>query len=443
MGLPMLGVDRPIVLTIANRAWGLIAGPATLIFIVAYLTPTEQGFYFAFAGVLGLQIFFELGLGFVVMQTASHFMAGQTLTPDKIIGDAEALGRLGRLLTDLLRWYGVACLAFIALVLFGGGWFLSRTPGSAIVVWQQPWTLVVPVFGLSILANACFSFLEGLGLVADVALARLLQALLSLLCFWVLLALGFKLMALVALHAVNLLIASVWILGRHGRLLRGLIGKRGPIGAIDWGQEIWPFQWRIALSWIAGYCGTQMITLILFARLGPVEAGRFGLSLTALGAVATGATAWVTTKAPRFGGLIAQRRHRELDILFESAYRGALLFGALGVTAIFGVVVVLDLMHLTVSQRFVPLLALMAMAVATLVSIKVSTEATYLRAFRREPYLLLSICTGLIQVAVAALLAGAGSVSHVAVGYALISLSIGLGWAHPLFIRLRSDYQGQ
>ena len=208
----MLGVDRAIAITILNRAWGVIAGPATLVFIVAYLTPIEQGFYFAFAGVLGLQIFFELGLGFVVMQTVSHLMAGQTLKANEVTGDAGAVGRMGRLLTDLLRWYGLACAAFIVTVMLGGYWFLDRTPASAVVAWQQAWVLVVPIFGLTILANACFSFLEGMGLVADVALARLSQALLGFLSLWVMFFLGAKLMALVAMHAVYLLISTAWIL---------------------------------------------------------------------------------------------------------------------------------------------------------------------------------------------------------------------------------------
>ena len=267
----MLGLDLAITITILNRAWGVVAGPATLVFIVAYLTPIEQGFYFAFAGVLGLQIFFELGLGFVVMQTVSHLMAGQVLKANEIIGNASEVGRLGRLLADLLRWYGVACVAFIVTVMLGGYWFLDRAPASSVVAWQAPWLMVVPIFGLTILANACFSFLEGLGLVADVALARLLQALLGFLSLWVMFFLGYKLMSLVAMHAVYLCISSFWILGRHGRLLSNLFDKRAPFGVINWGKEIWPFQWRIAVSWIAGYCGSQFITLILFTKLGVLK----------------------------------------------------------------------------------------------------------------------------------------------------------------------------
>lgn len=436
----MLGVDRAIAITVLNRAWGVIAGPATLVFIVAYLTPIEQGFYFAFAGVLGLQIFFELGLGFVVMQTVSHLMAGQTLKTNEIIGDSNAVGRLGRLLTDLLRWYGLACAAFIVIVMVGGYWFLGRTPASEMVAWQRPWLMVVPIFGLTILSNASFSFLEGLGLVADVALARLLQALLGFLSLWVMFFLGFKLMALVAMHAIYLLISGVWILGRHGQLLRNLIEKRATAGAIDWGREIWPFQWRIAVSWMAGYCGTQAITLILFDRLGAVEAGRFGLTLTALSAIASGATAWVSTKAPQFGRLVAGSQFDELNQLYQRAFRGAMVVGIFGTTLILVIVAMLDTLQFEIAERFVPFGALVALASATVISIKVSAEASYLRAFRREPYMWLSLAIGLAQVLLAIFMARRGDVFWVAAGYASVWIAFGLFWAHSLFVRLRSEY---
>jgi O-antigen/teichoic acid export membrane protein len=436
----MLGIDRAIAITITNRAWGIVAGPATLVFIATFLTPIEQGFYYAFTSVLGLQVFFELGLGFVVMQTASHLMANLHIDNSDIRGDAESRGRLGRLLAGVLRWYAVACAAFIFLIWIGGGWFLARTPSSQLVEWEKAWALVVPVFGLSILANASFSFLEGMGLVADVAAARLVQAVVGMLGLWLMLTFGFKLMALVVLHTINLMVAIAWIFWRHGRLLRLLFAQRAESGSIDWRHEIWPFQWRIAGSWMAGYVGTQAITLILFARLGPVEAGKFGFSLMTLGAIASGASAWLTTKSPRFGGLIAQGRYAELDLLYGQALRGALTVGALGASILLASVALMEMLHVSIVDRFVPLLGLAAMTAAMLSNVKIGAEATYLRAFRREPFLALSLVIGVLQVFAAFYFTRYSEILYIVFAYAAIYTGIGLIWARVLFIRLRSDY---
>jgi hypothetical protein len=334
-------------------------------------------------------------------------------------------------------------VAFIVIVLAGGTWFLGRASGAEQVSWQLAWVLVVPIFGLSILTNASFSFLEGMGFVEDVALARLLQSVIGLLGFWVLLAGGAKLLALVALYSLNLLFSASWILWRRGRLLHGVWAARAAAGVVDWRREIWPFQWRIAVSWMAGYCGSQAIVLILFDRLGPVDAGRFGLSLTAMSAVATGATAWLSTKAPRFGNLVAQQRHGELDAMYTRAWRGAFLVGLFGVLLVCVVVAGLDLAHQPMARRFVPLAGLGAMAAAMLASIRVSAEATYLRAFRREPYLVLSIASGLLQALVALVAAESSNVLVVTIAYAVVGVGIGVLWAHPMFVRLRREYAGR
>ena len=73
-------------------------------------------------------------------------------------------------------------------------------------------------------------------------------------------------------------------------------------------------------------------------------------------------------------------------------------------------------------------------------AIKVSAEATYLRSFRREPYLSLSIVNGAAQVAVASILVTTGSLLAVTLVYAAVSVAVGVAWAHPLFRRLRDEY---
>src|SRR4051812_13530006 len=100
MNFSALGVDRAIALTILNRFWSLIAGPITIVFVVAKLTPIEQGFYYAFMSVLGLQVFFELGFGFVILQTVSHLMAQVKISHNELIGDAATQSKIGALLAS-------------------------------------------------------------------------------------------------------------------------------------------------------------------------------------------------------------------------------------------------------------------------------------------------------------------------------------------------------
>lgn len=437
----MLGIDRSIAIIIANRVWGVMAGPATLIFIANYLAPMEQGFYYGFTSLLGLQVFFELGLGFVVMQTASHLMAHLRIDNSEILGDVADKARLGRLFSDILIWYSIVCVAFIISAWLAGGWFFSRTPSSSSVDWELAWTLVVPIFGLSILANAAFSLLEGMGQVADVAAVRLVQSVSGMLCLWLMLYLGFNLMALVALHLSNLMLALVWLFYSKGRLLHNLFSKRAKPGTIDWGTEIWPFQWRIALSWIAGYVGTQAITLILFSYLGPIEAGKFGFSLMAMGAIASSATAWVTTKSSMFGGLVVKRQFDELEFIYVQARRGALIVGSLGVSVMLACVGILVFLDNPFVDRFVPISGLCAMAIAMLVNVKVSCDATYLRAFRREPYLFLSIIIGLTQISAAIYLAKYNSLISIIFSYAIIYIGFGMIWSYLKFNKLCETYK--
>src|SRR5665647_910123 len=70
--LRLLGVDQAIAYTLLGRGWGLFSGLVMLLLVVRYLTPDEQGYYYTFASILALQIFFELGMSYVVMQSASH-----------------------------------------------------------------------------------------------------------------------------------------------------------------------------------------------------------------------------------------------------------------------------------------------------------------------------------------------------------------------------------
>ena len=62
--LNWFGIDRPIAYAIASHVWRVIAGPVGLFLVATFLTRIEQGYYYTFASILGLAVFFELGLDY-------------------------------------------------------------------------------------------------------------------------------------------------------------------------------------------------------------------------------------------------------------------------------------------------------------------------------------------------------------------------------------------
>jgi hypothetical protein len=436
----MFGIDRAIGFTLINRGWAILAGPLTLVFIVGHLNPVEQGFYFTMGSLLGLQVLFELGLSFVVLQTVSHMMPRIRLEHGQVIGDSIDVANLGRFMRDLLRWYLAVAGLFVLCLSLGGGAFLSRSIGAEDLEWRFAWYLALAGFGANIVCNAVFSLIEGMGQVADVAACRLLQSVGSMAVLWVLLLADQRLIALGGLHIASFTLGTAWLIWRHGRLLLGLY-QQGKFGEpVDWRSDIWPFQWRIALSWLAGYLGSQSIVPIAFNQLGPVAAGQIGLSATVMSATSVAALAWVTSKSPMFGRLVSEHRFSELDALFRQAYRTSRSVAAgLAATLVTGVLII-DQLWPEHSIRVLSPGAFVLLAVAMVFNVQVSAQAIYLRAFRREPFLAISVTSGLALAFSALLLSRSGDLSIVFGGFTFITAFIAIFWATPLFNRIRKFY---
>ena len=141
--LACLGVDRAVSYTLMGRGWGLLSGILTLLLVVRFLTPDEQGYYYTFASLLAMQILFELGMSYVVMQFTSHEMANLNWSEEGTVeGDSRAKARLRSLLILVTKWYGVVG-ALIVVVILPIGWvfFYVNNPQSS-VNWQAAWVMV-------------------------------------------------------------------------------------------------------------------------------------------------------------------------------------------------------------------------------------------------------------------------------------------------------------
>lgn len=443
MLLVYMGVDRAIIYTLVGRGWGLVSGMVTLFLVVRFLTPSEQGYYYTFASLLAMQVLFELGMSFVVMQFASHEMAHLSWTGDGIVeGDIHAKSRLRSLLLLVTKWYGVVAALIIVVVLPVGWLFFSVNHLQQSVNWQVAWIWLVLAAAINICFMPILALLEGCGQVTEVARLRMFQNIIGSLAAWLLLMSGGGLLAMPAMSSGLALTALMWLWFTKRTFLKDLFCYDMNAGkSISWRAEIWPLQWKIALSWLSGYFIFQLFTPVLFAYRGAIEAGQLGMSFSIVNALMSIAMAWMSTKAPRFGTLIAKNDYVNLDHIFNATLTHSLLIMvALGIvlcTANY----FLHAENVRFALRFLDPLPFTMLMLATTLNYVTYAQSAYLRAHKQEPFLWISLVSaGLIAVLTLFLAKDYGAMGIMS-GYLTVCSIVGFGWGSLIFYSKRREWQ--
>lgn len=432
-----VGIDKAIFFTSSARIAQGLGGIVSVLFIARCLTGIEQGFYFTFASILAIQVFFELGLNGIITQYVAHEASHLVFNGNKFEGEEKYRSRLSSLLHFCVKWYGVLASAlFLILSITGYVFFSHFYKAEAPVDWLLPWLLLSVGTTLYFMLSPFIAFIEGLGKVKEVAKIRLVQQVTTLLVVWSGLFVGLKLYVGGVGTLVSVSILSVSIFTEFLPVLRNIyftaIKEK-----VSYRNEIFPFQWKIALSWISGYFIFQLFNPVLFATEGAVVAGQMGMTLTALNAILGFTMSWVTTKIPTFSGLIAQRKYLQLDTLFN---RTLLQSSIVNVTALIGMsATIFAIRHFNITiggknfgDRFLPNLPMLFMMLPILLNHIVAAWATYLRCHKREPMLIQSITMGALCSLSTIFWGRYFGVIGMTSGYLILTL-IGFIWTHSIF----------
>jgi len=440
--LHVAGIDRAVAYTLAGRGWSVLSGPITLILITRCLTGQEQGYYYTFNNVLGLQVFFELGLTTVILQFASHEKASLSWTQSGTLGgQTRAKFRLASLLRGTLLWYAVAAaLAIVVVLPVGLAFFHSHSPGDGkgMSSWQVPWMLFVISSAGALLLSPIMALLQGCGQIEDIVRLQMLQAICGTGLFWAILLAGGGLLGAPAISLTGVVAGCIYLFWRRGRFIRDLL-QAPPRNAeqVDWRREVWPFQWRIAVSWLSGYFLFQLFNPVLFAYHGAVVAGQMGMSLNIMSAIGGMAMAVLFTKTPQFGTLIAGRAFADLDRLFWISLRQSLVLLIAGGCLFFSLVLYLNRVNHPISHRMLAPLPLLLLYLTTIINQIVYAQAAYLRAHKQEPFFILSLISGILVGLSTYIFGRYFDVITVLASYLIITLVCGLGGGTYIFLTKR------
>ncbi len=440
-----IGVDKAIFFTSLARIIQAAGGIISILFVARYLTGEEQGFYYTFGSIVAIQIFFELGLNGIITQYVAH--EASFLHWDSklvLVGEPKYLSRLSSLLHFCVRWYLAFAGALLVTLILVGFVFFGKYGNHEDISWRIPWILLAVGTALNLLLAPILAFIEGLGKVKEVAKIRLYQQSFCLLVVWSGLLLGARLYVsgLNCLVAVVLISSILWFSDFRKLLLN--IWRVKLTDKVNYLREIFPYQWKIALSWVSGYFIFQLFNPVLFATEGAVVAGQMGMTLAALNGIQSMSLSWISTKIPLFSGLIAQKNYLQLDTIFNRTLKqSACINGVLLLIMLLGIFVIrhyhIVIGGMDLGSRFLPYIPMVLMMIPLFINQFVNAWATYLRCHKQEPFLMNSIVGGILCCLSTVLLGKYFGVLGITGGYCCIKLILFI-WGHWIFVTKKSEW---
>lgn len=430
-------LERGVAAGIASKILQGGAGPITALLIVHYFEPAAQGYFYTFGSLVAAQIVVELGLAGIITNFAAHeFSSLQVDGAGRVQGDARARARLAALVRFAVRWYALAALCLLPLLLAGGLLFMSAGAHAA-VAWRAPWIALCVCASAGFVLTPAWAVLSGCGQIAVVNRYKVFETLVRALVTWAMIALGASLWSLVAANVAVFSCGLAFLAGRYRTFFASVLAAPG--AALSWHGEIRPLQRRVALVWASGYATFSLFTPITFHFLGPEEAGRVGMTWVFVSGLSSLAGTWLQVRSPQFSMMVASRNFAALDALFRrTAWLGAAVAAIGGAAGIAALLLARELAP-AVGARFLGPGPVMLYFVAEALHQVSMAQSTYLRAFKREPFVWIAACSALVTAGGTILLTPRAPGWAPAVSY-FAGVVIALAWGSAVFRRSRTAW---
>lgn len=396
---------RDILSTFLNQLWRLVSGPITMLLIPIFLSPTQQGYWYLFGSISALSMLADLGFTNIILQYSAHEFAHLAFEPKgNLVGEDIHLKKLGSFLRFTLKWTGTICLIIFPIIYVVGIWFFNRD--HVLGLYLIPWTIFSIGSLLIFLNNAILSFVEGMDKIEAIQFIRFYVAVINTLVVSSILVLGGGLYSL----ALGMFISSstifFFIFGKFRRLLTQMLTVSKNF-TYKWRQEVLPLFSRYALSFFSGYFIFQIYIPLMQYFHGPIESGKVGITSVLVMAIFSISNIWVYTITPKMNMLVSQNNKSELDALFKKRILWAAGTYLLFTASLFVFLVIFRDVWIfpKIISRFLPLTSFLMLLACYFFQLLINSWATYLRAHKKEPYMIPSIILG-VWVAISTLIFG-------------------------------------
>lgn len=427
-------LDRALINSIVKGVWVSFANIITIILIANYYSPDNIGYYYTFLSLINAQTFVEMGLLLAISQTVSHEICkideGEQVA-------ALALSRLNALLKFAIKWFFFGGIIFsIVMILFGA--HLFERVGESLYHNDHflIWIWFVLFNALLLLVIPFQAFVEGSNNISDIALMKLFQSIISSAIFWCGVSLNGGFYFVLVIPLISFFIAVIWIFKRHLIFFKRILRAKIINSSFSWRSDIFPFQWRLSISWIAGFFVFNLYTPLLFKYSGAEGAGQFGMTLQLLTIISSASILWVSTKFSQFGIFVSKGMFSELNSLFYRQFKFS-IYVLISLVFVFLIAnFFARLIWPSIESKILSGISLFSMILAVVANHITFGISYYLRSFRREPLMIVSVMNSIFTIILGFLFIPIYSVNGAAISYALSNLFVGLIGTLIVFKRL-------
>jgi hypothetical protein len=375
-----------------TKIWNLFGYLITFIVVSTYLDQIEQGYYYTINSLIALQIFFELGFSYVIVQKSSSLYT---------IWDSNKLDYLKlSLFKDLasffyyvIQWFlGCGFLLIIVLLVFGNLFFLDDA-SEIVSSLHSVWIFLVILTALNLILTALLSFFEGCGKAMVVYKIKLFQNIFSQIVLWSSIFFGAGIYSLLFSNFILFLVGVIFLFNSLSSNMIELWKFRTNKFRY-WFSNLFNYQSKVALSWISGYFQFQLLVPIVFNYNGAIDAGRMGNTLSIVSGITALSLALIQSKSWEYSSLISVSNYNRLNEVFKKHFLQSFIISLFVGFSLFFVIVFLNYFGFDLSNKILPTIPFLIFIGATILNVVVGSLAIYLRAFLEEKLLFVSLITG-------------------------------------------------
>lgn len=330
----------------AQRSSIILLGFVTTILIATYLTPHQQGYYYAIGSLISSYNLIELGLPILLVQLSAKFYhKGNT----PALNYAAVKKSQNIQFLSFIRWLGkylivislLICCLFIPL---GYLYFNSAYPNES-YIWFKPWICIVFFTALSVPINSMLAVIEGMGKVKLVYGSRIAVSILSAFLIWFFIYIGKPLYGPGVMCFSLCLIAYPLFFKKYKNVIKNALFSKENY-TFNAKKLVWPIHKKSILMLIASYIFYFSPNLIVF-YFSRSDAGKLGISIVIASSIVSLAGSSLQSHISEMSRLYHINKKNESNKIFRNEYVKTMRYTFIGFLTFLIALYVIDFTNLS------------------------------------------------------------------------------------------------